>query len=299
MQVKTVKLRAFINKKIFQFLFYIYKFLADYIKLDLERVHTGILINLVNSQLKSSFEINGHKMFLNKTFFPLAIGFAGEDFEKEVYEKEVKVGDVVLDIGANIGYYTLLFAKLVGEDGRVFAFEPDPDNFALLKKNIDLNGYQNVTLEQKAIADRTGKIRLYISPHSSADHRIYDSRDSRKFIEIEAISLDDYFKSYSGKIDFIKMDIQGSESAAIQGMSMLLQKTKRVKILSEFWPYGLKQFGIQPEDYLKLLVKYDLKLYNIVERKKKIESTNIAELLGKCTLKKTDWMNLLLVKDTR
>ena len=157
-------------------------------------------------------------------------------------------------------------------------FEPDPDNFALLKKNTELNGYQNVILENKTVSDRTQKMRLYLSPTTPADHKIYDSSNSRKFIEVEAVSLDDYFKNYNRKIDFIKIDVQGSESATILGMSLLLQKTKKLKMLLEFLPYGLTQFGIEPKDYLELLLKYNLKLFSIVNMKKKIEPTSIAVL---------------------
>jgi len=116
---------------------------------------------------------------------------------------------VVVDIGANIGYYTLIFARLVGEQGRVFAFEPDPANFSLLAKNVAVNNYHNVELIQKAVSDQTGNARLYLSPKSTVDHRIYSSNDNRKFIDVEAVRLDDYFLDNNGKIDFIKMDIQG------------------------------------------------------------------------------------------
>ena len=72
-------------------------------------------------------------------------------------------------------------------------------------------------------------MRLYLSPTSPVDHKIYDSSNSRKFIEVEGIGLDN-FKNYNRKIDFIKIDVQGSESATIQGMSLLLQKTKKLKM---------------------------------------------------------------------
>lgn len=78
------------KRKIFQVLLYVDKILTHYLKQDLGRVHRRILTNIVQSQLKSSFEVNGHKIFLNKAFFPFAVGWAGEDFEREVYEKEIK-----------------------------------------------------------------------------------------------------------------------------------------------------------------------------------------------------------------
>lgn len=112
-----------------------------------------VINSFIISHLKSNFaEVQGHKMFLDsKDSLRLSIHGIYEPLETELAKKEVKKGNVVLDIGANIGYYTLIFAKLVGEDGKVFAFEPDPTNFALLKKNVEMNGYKNVMFVQKAV----------------------------------------------------------------------------------------------------------------------------------------------------
>lgn len=248
---------------------------------------------------KSSFaEVQGHKMFLDPTdTLNLSIYGVHEEFKTEFVKKEISKGDVVLDIGANIGYYTLIFAKLVGEEGKVFAFEPDPDNFALLKKNIEINGYRNVILIPKAVSNETGKTKLFLCEDNKGDHRIYDPHDGRKSIEVEVIRLDDYYKSYNGKIDFIKMDIQGAEGGAIQGMSLLLQKNKGLKIMTEFWPSGLKGFGIRPEQYVKLLVEHGFRLYQIDEQKKKIEPVNITELLEAYTPEKENFTDLLCVKE--
>lgn len=256
-----------------------------------------IINNFIISYLKSNFaEVQGHKMFLDsKDSLYLSINGVYEPFETELVKKEIRKGDVVLDIGANIGYYTLIFAKLVSEEGKVFAFEPDPTNFALLKKNIEINEYKNVILVQKAVSNKTGKIRLYLSEDNKADHRIYDSHDGRQSIEIESIRLDDYFKNYDRKIAFIKMDIEGAEGGALQGMTNLLKENKNVKIATEFWPIGVKKFGMEPEEYLKLLLKHNFKLYHINEQEKKIEPANISELLETYTLEKENFTNLLCV----
>ena len=217
--------------------------------------------------------IFGHKMYLDSND-TLQLSFSGvhERFTTEFIMKEIKKGDVVLDIGANIGYYTLIFAKLVGDKGKVFAFEPDPDNFKLLKKNIQINGYQNIVLIQKAVSNKSGKAQLYLAKENLGDHRIYESKviPARQSIEIETVRLDDYFNNYAGKVDFIKMDIQGAEPAALEGMNCLLEK-KHSKILTEFWPGGLIQFGIQPDEYLNLLIRKGFKLYDLNEDEKIIE----------------------------
>lgn len=258
-----------------------------------------VVYRFLSSHLKNPnlvVEVEGSKMLLDsKDSLGLSVWGVYEPFETELFKKEILKGEVVLDIGANIGYYTLIAAKLVGENGKVFAFEPDPSNFAILQKNVEMNGYKNVILVQKAVSNETGKLRLYLCEDNKADHRIYDSHDGRKFIEIEAVRLDDYFKNYNGKVDFIKMDIQGGEGGAIQGMLLLLQKNKNVKIVTEFWPIGLRRFGIEPEEYLKVLIKHGFRLYHINEQKRRLEPITINEVMQMCPDEK--FTNLLSIKD--
>jgi len=116
-----------------------------------------------------------------------------EQFETEVFKKEIEKGDTVLDLGSHIGYYTLIAAELVGEKGKVFAFEPKPTNFVLLKKNIKINNYQNVIPVQKAVSNKNGKGRLYLK-EKKTQNRIYDSQENDPFIEIETVRLEDYIK---------------------------------------------------------------------------------------------------------
>jgi FkbM family methyltransferase len=173
----------------------------------------------------------------------------------------------VVDMGANIGYYTLLFARLVGEKGKVYAFEPDKDNFAILKKNVQINGYKNVVLVNKAVSDKTGKTKLYISADNNADHRIYSSDEKRKYVTIETVKIDEYFKDSKIKINFIKLDIQGAEWAALNGMQQLIKRSRKIKLVTEYSPIALKRFGVSPEEYLKLLKKSGFTLHEINEKK--------------------------------
>ncbi len=262
----------------------------------------SILIKFIASMLRSNFAIvQGHKMFLDpKDTLRLSINGIYEEFETEIVYKEVKKGYSVLDIGANIGYYTLIFAKLVGEDGKVFAFEPEPNNFEILKKNVEINGYKNVILEKKAVTDKNGKIKLFLSETNLGDHRVYDSGDGRKFIEVECIKLDDYFSNYEGKINFIKIDIQGGELNAFKGMRELLKKNKTLKIITEFWPFGLKKCGTDPLELLNFLVDNGFILNELDDLEKKIIPTSPKLLLkkfGDYTIKDTGHINLFCVKN--
>lgn len=255
--------------------------------------------DLLVSHLKSDFaEVGGHRMFLDpKDSLFLSIRGVYEPFETELIKRQIKEGDVVLDLGANIGYYTLIFAKRTGPKGKVFAFEPDPDNFALLGKNIQANGYCNVVAALQAVSNKTEKIKLYLSKDNKGDHRIYDSQDGRPCIDIEAVRLDDYFKNSNQRINFIKMDIQGAEAAAIQGMERLLKKNGNLTVVTEFWPLGIKKSGAEPEEYLQFFQKRGFKLYHINERQKKVEPANLPVLLAAYTVEKGNHTNLLCLKE--
>jgi FkbM family methyltransferase len=200
----------------------------------------------------------GHRMFMHpveRSGFSnyLLVHGDWEPVTTEFARREIKPGDVVLDIGAHIGYFTLIFARLVGERGRVFAFEPDPTNYALLEKNVKANGYTNVTLVQKAVSDKSERIKLFSDRAQDGRQSIIEFGDDCKGIEVESVRLDDFFRDYSGPIDFVKMDIEGAEPTAIEGMTRLLGRNEHVKLMTEFLPSGLRRSGVNPSDYLELL----------------------------------------------
>lgn len=206
----------------------------------------------------------GHRMYLDArdTLLLSWYGYYEPDVT-DLFKAYIKPGQTVFDIGANIGYYTLLAAKWVGPSGRVVAFEPEPSNFEILRKNVQLNGYSHVTLVPHAVSKAAGKIRLYLNEQNRGDHRIYDSGETRTSIEIETVSLDGYCAEHPGRVDFIKMDIQGAEGGALDGMKNVLQQNPSVVAVSEFWPEGLRRFGTLPESYLEQWRGLGFKLYPV------------------------------------
>jgi FkbM family methyltransferase len=219
-----------------------------------------------------------------------------EPFETEWTAHELRPGDTVLDVGANIGYFTLHFARLVGPHGRVFAFEPDPANFALLKRNVAVNGYRNVELVPAAVSDRTGATHLFRSDSNAGDHRAYDSADGRAAVAVETVALDRYLDRPGLRIDFIKMDIQGSEWHALRGMRGLLARHPRLKMLMEFWPVGLRRCGASAAAVLGLLEEAGFSLYEMEEAHRRVGRTDARRLLAAYSPDTEDFTNLLCVK---
>lgn len=173
--------------------------------------------------------------------------------ETALCKREVRAGMTVLDVGANIGYFTLLFARLVGADGRVFAFEPEPHNFDLLQRNIRRNGYANVTAVAKALSRASGTQQLYMSQDNLGDHRLAHGDTGRPSIDVPVVTLDDFFADHGTRVDFIKLDIQGAEPGALQGARRLIAANAPLSLISEFWPAGIRAFGDDPQEYLRTL----------------------------------------------
>ena len=169
---------------------------------------------------------------------------------------------VVVDIGANIGFYTSLLSKLVGNEGYVHAFEPDVRNYKRLSVNsIKL---KNVYLNNCAIGPKTGKIRLYKSYNLNTRHQTFDDNENRKYVEVECSSIDDYFKN-NEKVDFIKIDIEGYDYFAIIGMKETIRRSNNAIILGEFCPLMLEKSGINPSEYIEFFEKegFFLKFFNL------------------------------------
>jgi FkbM family methyltransferase len=165
-------------------------------------------------------------------------------------KKSVRPGMQVLDLGANVGFYTCLLAELVGKSGKVHAFEPDQQNFTHLQQNT--RNKQWVAVNNSACAEHSGTIRLYHSQEMNIDHRTFDSGDGRPFTEIKALAIDDYFPDQE-TIEFIKIDIQGFDLQACRGMRQVLERSPKVTILGELYPFGLHRAGSSADEYLSFL----------------------------------------------
>jgi FkbM family methyltransferase len=239
-------------------------------------------------------EVRGHKVFLDPLdSLDLSLQPDYESAVTGLILDKIKPGDTVLDIGANIGYFTLLFAQKAGPTGRVYAFEPSPENFALLKKNVEVNGYGNVTLVNKAVSDRTQTIKLYVSKTNLGDHHIYDTGDGRESVDIECVRLDEFFPNLPTNISVVKVDVQGAEFQVMRGAGALLSSNPAMTIVSEFWPYGLSRSGADPQAYLDLLGEHGFTLYNEAQPEQPLDPAFLKALCRKVSSPSVAGINLI------
>jgi FkbM family methyltransferase len=213
--------------------------------------------------------------------------------EIEILNKYISKDDIVLDIGANIGFYSVLISKWVGCNGMVYSFEPDKLNYTYLKDTC--KSKSNIFLNNKAVGSLNGKLILYQSNEINVDHRTYKPDNFSISYEVDVVSIDNYFANNFDKINFIKMDIQGYEFEAIKGMRNLLEKNKEIKLLTEFWPYGLKQSGSSAIQYFNYLVDLNFNIYLL-------EKNNLLKLDEKKVIELNDlplkfYFNILVKRD--
>ncbi len=169
-------------------------------------------------------------------------------------EKTLMSGDIFIDIGANVGYYTLLASPLVGKKGGVIAFEPEKENFKTLEKNILINGFKNIQALNMAAGMITEERNLYLNPLNEGGHSLNvmnNYRDNQKVMskeeskkafpnfkstqKVQTTSVDSYIAKYPHieNISLVKIDVEGFEGEVIKGMKELIENKKVKAIICE------------------------------------------------------------------
>jgi len=190
-------------------------------------------------------------------------------YEKELgdlLKKTVKPGDVFLDLGANIGYFSLLVANN-SPSVRVISFEPVASLFQNMNDNISLNNIKNISTVNAAVGEISGEEELFVSAPDnlgmSSFHQPENYSGNKERVKV--VSIDDWFKtSRLPKIDLIKLDIEGSELGALKGMKGVLQKEKPILIV-EVNPETLSMFNLKPSDIYDYLKQLNFEGFLILE----------------------------------
>lgn len=158
----------------------------------------------------------------------------------------LKPGMIMLDVGANIGVYTLLSAKIVGEHGSVHAFEPTPKTFAQLHANIELNGFTCVHINRLAVTEKAGTSTLYLYEQNAMNSLFIQNWVGKPLgrVEVETISLDQYINTNDlPRVDLLKLDVEGAELGVLKGALKLLAGLNSPVIICEFADRTASAFG--------------------------------------------------------
>jgi len=212
-----------------------------------------------------------------------------EPFETALFQAILEPGGTCVDVGANIGYFSVLAAALVGDAGRVFAFEPDPANCALLRHNANLNGHrERIEIVEGALAAADGRARLFLSPDNLGDHQLYAGDEARDSVDVTLLHGSTYLADRLDRLDLLKIDTQGTEHAVVAGLMPLLTSLRRgprsrmTRIMVELTPYSLRQAGASGRELIELLAGLDQPMWIIDHLEHRLAASSAAELARWC-----------------
>ena len=173
-------------------------------------------------------------------------------------------GMKVLDIGANIGYYTALLSQEAGDNGLILALEPDLESYKYLSQSIRSLENNNVLSFPVAASNLSQRLPLYISKENRGDNRLYKNNQKRDCIIVDCLTIDELStKTKIEGFDLIKIDVQGYEPKVFKGMGNTIKSSRNLTILTEFWPKGIMEAGESPANFLRTLRKMKLKLFEL------------------------------------
>jgi FkbM family methyltransferase len=227
---------------------------------------------------------------------PLLLDGAFERDETALVTALLRPGMRVVDVGANVGYYTVLASRLVGPTGTVLAFEPEPENHALLVRNLAANGCRNAHAFPVALAERAGVTQLHRDRTNLGNPSMVGANvpDPAGAVEVETATLDDVLGGRGeGPIDFMKIDVQGAEGLVLAGAARTLRHDG-LTILMELWPRGLANAGTDPARLLGDLAQqgFTLRLVDGTDRRRSPD-----EVLRAAARSQDGFVNLLLRRE--
>jgi FkbM family methyltransferase len=186
-----------------------------------------------------------------------------EPVTQKIFHQSIKAGMTVLDVGANIGYYSLLAGKLAGPSGRVHAVEPCARNLAFLERNIHLNKLQNITIHRYAAGEKARRRKFYVTD-ISVDHGFYPHPYAKtvQITEVDEKPVDDFVNL---PIDIAKIDVEGGEIEVLNGMTSILNSDQLVSLIVEWSPDCMKNAGHDPADLPAHLQKLGFKRIEVLD----------------------------------
>lgn len=224
-----------------------------------------------------------------KIRFSTPDGGGREIYKKGYYEPDLSdyllkhlsfsEGDIILDVGANVGWYSVLLSTQLAPGATIYAFEPDPDNYACLRWNLEKNKCTNVVPVQQGIAEQSGTKYLHQYKSSNPGRHSMLAINPGPAIAVETVSFNEFIDHNHldvSRIKLLKIDIEGYEYFAFRGGSKLLERVP--VILAEFSPGYMRKGGLDPAELIHLLSDYGYTPYVPgYEEKKKISTSELLE----------------------
>jgi FkbM family methyltransferase len=201
------------------------------------RLHTGQRLRV---DLSSSI---GRSILLRGTYEPLV---------EAALRDVLRPGDVFVDVGANVGYFSVVAAPLVGAKGAVHGFEPNPRVAGLLRRSIARNGLSNVFVDERAVWSTTTRQGLRLERNSAVSFLEPEGAASARDVEVGAVRLDDYLSAFPARVALVKMDVEGAELHGLKGMEARLRSDRPTLIL-EAQDWCLQRYGQDLPDLLGYL----------------------------------------------
>ncbi len=242
------------------------------------------------------------RMFITQRYFGHYVDNAYEEYTSDLLLKYVKDGSVFIDIGAHYGYYTLLIGTHK-PNCRILSFEPVPENFAILSKNIELNKLTNVTAYKSAVSNKSGAGAFHITEASdNCGFHGHPVSGDIKEIEVETVELDSLLQDLRGRDVTIKIDTEGHDIHVLEGMQSFLKENDNVKLVVEFNPKCIVNAGYDPIDLLNKIASFDFDIYFILDDKRifyKLDLAKIGQWPDYMRGYEKSYLNIFCIKKTR
>jgi FkbM family methyltransferase len=180
--------------------------------------------------------LKGFKIRLSKNSLWSPIIGRWEPEAQKLFSRVVKKGDVVYDLGANNGLHSLLFAHLTGTEGKVFSFEPLKSNCTEIAENASINNLRNIEIVNAAVGDAEGEVTFHLGMHDKQGSVVGIGREVGQDVKVKMLTLDSFIAAGRPKPQFIKMDIEGAESMALQGFNNKIDEVKPILFIELHTP---------------------------------------------------------------
>jgi FkbM family methyltransferase len=215
----------------------------------------------------------------DSTIVPSIVGGYFETIELDLFRLAATKSKTIVDVGANIGLFSVLAAQNARVGGVVHAFEPVPENIEYFKRNAGLNDISSkLQLNELAVGDKKGSLTLYISKEDIAIHSASKAHASGKSsISVPMVSLDDYVKENKLKIDLLKIDVEGYDGFVLKGASEMI-RTSTPTIFIEYDPIALVECGFSERDFTEILFKPYSHCFRVDEVSSRIARISMSEV---------------------